>query len=88
MGLIDKPNLVNCFQFNGVCVSTKWPIDFEILSPIGASSFHNCLLSCVLPLLTNISASPSVQIDSDIKGKASSFVDSSVPKIKSSTIPS
>jgi len=45
-------------------------------------------LSCVLPLLTIISANPSVQIDSDINGEPNSFVDSIIPKTKSSTNPS
>ena len=60
------------------------------LSPIGIfyQDSTTCLPSLVLPPLTNISVSPSVQIDSDINGEPSSFVDSIKPKTKSSTNPS
>ena len=87
-GLIDKPNLVNCFQFKGACVSTKWPIDLLNLSPIESLGFQTLLPSLVLPFLTKISASPSVQMDSAINGEPSSFVDSIKPRTKSSTNPS
>ena len=58
------------------------------MSPAISWGLNTWKPSLVLPPLAKISATASVQIDSDINGDANSFIDVNVPATKSSMIPS